>query len=144
MERVLGHAGSGVLLVEHFGLDIGAFFEFEGSPRAKLVEAKVFVGQRPGGVPLGTGKGSGPQIDLLLHGEKTLRLADTSICWVLGHGLKPADSPRFAIFDSVKAKRAAMGGVSAGKHNNLRVSDFTDDLITWPVLCERLRAFLLS
>ena len=144
VRRVLDESGNRYLLFERFGLDIAIFVERDDATHARLIEAKVFAGHRPGGVGFGTPSGRGPQVELLLHSSEQLRLVDSSIRWVLGNALLPEAAPRYAFFNSVRAQRAAMGGVRRGKQNNLRINDFADELLTWERLTGLLKGFLLD
>jgi hypothetical protein len=41
------------------------------------------------------------------------------ITWILVDGIEPKGSPRYLVFNSKLAKRAAMSAVQRGKRNNL-------------------------
>ncbi len=145
IRSILAQAVSNFILLESFGLDIAVFVEKDGRSFVRMIEVKAFVGNRPGGIGIGNGRGKGSQIDLLIHSSKELKVVDSSIRWVLGVGTLPKGSPRYAIFTSVQAKDAAMGeGVAREKQNNLRVADFENQLITWDELIRMLRKFLLE
>lgn len=140
--QLLTSLGATFILIEHFGLDIGVFIRRDGKDYTRFIEAKAWVGSRTSGVGFGGPKGQGPQVDLLVHTTKELSIVDTSVLWVLGCGTRPEGSPRYAVFPSTAAKNAAMGSISRGGQNNLRVSDFQSQLITWPQLSEALHHFL--
>lgn len=143
VRRLLTQAGVKFLLLEEFGLDIAVFIQRDSRNYARFIEVKAFVGSRGGGVGFGNGTGKGSQVDLLLHSPQELQIVDSSIRWILGMGAIPAGSPRYAMFTNTQAKKASMGGVARGKQNNLRVSDFQKQLITWDDLSKILYRFLL-
>jgi hypothetical protein len=132
------------ILLENFGLDIAAFVRREEKRYARFIEVKAFVGSRAGGVGFGNRKGEGSQVDLLLHQPSELKVVDPLICWVLGVGTVGAGNPRYAFFTSAQAREAAMGSVGRGKQNNLRITGFHDQLITWDELSGKLNQFLLG
>ena len=141
--RVLVQGGYQFILVEKFGLDIGVFVEHNGQKYARFIEVKAFVGSRAGGVGFGNSKGSGPQVDILIQPTTKLKILDGMVLWLLGIGNLPIGTPRYAVFSSAKAKKAAMGTVQRGKQNNLRVSAFKDHLVTWEQVVDELKKFLL-
>jgi hypothetical protein len=130
-------------LIEGFGLDIAIFTKRNEVSYSRFLELKAFVGNRPGGVGIGTSKGRGAQIDLLLLPASELQLADAFMRWVLVDGTLPKGSPRYAYFTCTQASKAVMGKVARGKQNNLRVSYFQKHLITWDQLSDELLHFLL-
>ena len=144
IQSVLVDAGVEFVLLEGFGLDVAVFIRRGTELRVRFIEIKAFVGSRVGGVGFGNNAGKGPQVDLLLHAPTQLQVVNSSIRWLLALGNRPMDSPRYAFFTSVRAQRAAMGEVSRGKQNNLRVSDFHEGLVTWDRLLLLLRQFLLE
>lgn len=144
MNRVLHAHGSRFVIVEGFGLDVAAWIASERGVSIKLLELKVFLGARPGGVGFGNQQGRGPQVDLLMNSEESLQMLEPSTRWILGNGTLPMDTARYACATSLFAKRAAMGLVDRGKQNNFRVADFMLQAVTWPTLCENLAQFLRS
>jgi hypothetical protein len=64
--------------------------------------------------------------------------------WVLADARHKPGERRYAIFSCARAKAAVMGGARRDKNNNLRVSDFADELVTWDALLDQLRSFLTS
>jgi hypothetical protein len=69
---------------------------------------------------------------------------DSTVRWILGNRSQPIGSPRFLFFTCEQAQQAAMGDVKAGKQNNLKLSGFKHAWIAWPVLIDRIIAFLSS
>ena len=143
VHRVLVQNGARFILVEKFGLDIGVFVQHNGKEYARFIEIKAFVGSRAGGVGFGNSRGDGPQVDILIQPTTKLAILDDMVLWLLGMGNLPKGRPRYAMFSSVDAKKAAMGTVQRGKQNNLRVSDFQNTLVTWEQVADELRKFLL-
>ena len=130
-------------ILKNFGLDIAIFMKWsDGQVTARFFEFKAFVGSRPDGVGFGNQKGEGVQVDLLLLGNSQLSLANQFIRWILVDGTRPRGLSRFAIFDNNEAKNAAMGGVSRGKQNNLRVKYLMKNAITWTQLIESIKTFI--
>jgi len=145
VHSLLTQAEVNFILLEGFGLDIAAFIQRGGRNYVRMIEVKAFVGSRAGGVGIGSNKGSGSQVDLLLHSSAELKIVDSSIRWVLGMGTLAKGSPRYAVFTSDQAKQAVMGDkVARGKQNNLRISDFQNELVTWDEFLRMLRQFLLE
>ena len=130
-------------ILPHFGLDIAVFIHRNGHFTGRFLEFKAFVGSRQGGVGFGNGQGDGSQVDLLLLEATKLHSANQYIRWILMDGTKPFGTKRFAVFDNSLAKAAAMGGVSRGKQNNLRVKSLMTAAITWDDLSRELESFLL-
>jgi len=148
LEEILKQAKVDQSLVEYFvlsefGLDVAVFMQWLNRPSVRMLELKAFVGSRQGGVGFGNRYGVGPQVDLLLLGNTKLHLADQYIRWILVDGTKPFGTKRFAIFNNSRAKDEAMGGVSRGKQNNLRISSLMTAAITWDDLSRGLGSFLL-
>jgi len=132
-------------ILEKFGLDIAVFLRWQdNSVSAKFLEMKAFVGSRQGGVGFGNGKGEGPQVELLLLDSGKLGVADRFVRWVLVDGTKEKGIERYTIFDSNQARRSAMGQVTKGKQNNLRVQELMRDAMTWNKLLNEIRVFLMS
>lgn len=132
-------------ILEDFGLDIAVFMKWsDNRSTVRFFELKAFVGSRQGGVGFGDSRGRGPQVDLLLHKDPQLDLANKFIRWLLVIGTKPKGKDRFVIFDNIQAKNAAMGGVKRGKQNNFRISSLEKNAMTWDKLLEKLEEFLVS
>lgn len=145
VRSLLKQSGADFILLEEFGLDIAAFIQQGSRDYVRMIEVKAFVGSRPGAVGIGNNRGRGSQVDLLAHPLEGLRIVDWSIRWVLGMGTLPRGSARYAVFTSAQAKKAVMGdGAARGKQNNLRVSDFEDELVTWDSLLTSLAEFLIG
>ena len=148
-EEILKQAKLGRALVEcfvltEFGLDVAVFVHWPDRLSLRLLELKPYVGSRQGGVGFGNGKGEGCQVDLLLLSNPRLHLADQYIRWILVDGTKPAGAKRFAILDNSRAKSEAMGGVSRGKQNNLRINPLMTDALSWDDLSGQLQSFLMT
>ncbi len=126
-----------------FGLDLAVFMQQNDGFTIRFFELKAFVGSRQGGIGFGNGYGEGLQVDLLLLKEGQLKLADRFIRWIVVDGTKPLGTKRFVIVNNSQAKGHAMGGVSIGKQNNLRVSSLMTTAMSWDDLLEELKAFLL-
>jgi hypothetical protein len=109
------------LVIEQFGLDVAVWVGVPPLVLHKFLELKVFRSGRPGAVGFGR-----------------------SVRWIVADGTLPRGSPRYSIATSVFAKRAATGGVSPDKQDNLRMSDFAPHLIPWPALLAELSQFLLQ
>lgn len=131
-------------ILPNFGLDVAVFMQWPDCSTARFFELKAFVGSRQGGVGFGNQHGEGLQVDLLLLGSSQLKLADQLIRWMLVDGTRPIGSRRFVIFNNDQAKNSAMGGVSRGKQNNLRVNNLIANAITWDDLSAELESFLTS
>ena len=114
VHRILQAAGCTYALVEHFGLDVGIFVRREQSSQSRFLELKAFAGSRPGGVGFGNQKGKGPQVDLLLHSNDELGIADESVRWILINWLCPAGERRYAIFTCSRAKGSGHGRCEEG------------------------------
>lgn len=84
------------------------------------------------------------QVNLLLLGNQKLSLVDQFIRWVLVDGTKSRGEDRFSIFGNREARKAAMGGVSKGKQNNLRVKVLLKNRINWDELSKRIEDFLIA
>jgi hypothetical protein len=144
VESVYGQAGLVFSVFRHFGLDLTVFVDVGSHTAVRMVEVKAYNGQREGGVGFGNGRGEGAQVDVLSRDDATMRLLDRSVRWALADATRPQGSERFAWFDCTAASRAAMGGVSRGKQNNLGVSSLRTKMRTWPEFCQELRAFLVE
>lgn len=149
LEEILKQTKLSQALVEYFvltefGLDVAVFMQWPNRLSLRMLELKAFVGSRQGGVGFGNGKGEGPQVDLLLLGNTRLHLADQYIRWILVDGTKPSGTKRFTIFDNSRAKSEAMGDVSRGKQNNLRISPLMTGAVTWDDLSRELQSFLMT
>jgi hypothetical protein len=83
-------------------------------------------------------------VELLLQPTSDLRTVDSSVRWILAMGTRSQGSPRYAFFTTVQAQKAVMRTVSRNKQNNLRVSDFEGELMTWDELMECIRQFLVE
>ena len=144
VRHILTQEGIAFILIEKFGLDVGVFIHNDGKDYVRFIEIKAFVGSRAGGVGFGNTSGECPQVDLLLHSPSELSIVDSSMLWLLGLGNRPKGSPRYSVFTSIQAKKAAMGIVQRGKQNNFRVNDFKNSLITWVQVSNELRQFLFN
>lgn len=136
--------GCDCVVVPRFGLDVALFLGKNGHTYSRFLEAKVYAAGRPGGVGFGTQAGQGPQVELLLCSEKDLSLLDTSVRWILADATRQPGTKRYALFDSRRAKAAAMGEVRKGKQNNLKISGIQDCFVAWTALVEQLREFLFE
>mgnify|MGYP001114247857 CR=1 FL=1 len=143
VHSILAQAEVEYIFLENFGLDIALFIKNGTREYYRFIELKTFVGSRQGGVGFGNRKGEGCQIDILIQPTEKLLLLNTCVIWILGFGTIDKGNPRFAVFNSVEAKQAAMGGVRRGKQNNLRIRDFQNRLHTWSEVLRRLQDFLL-
>jgi hypothetical protein len=141
---ILAGADLRYALLPRLGLDIAFLIDHPSGTRWGFVEAKSFSGQRAGGVPVGNQKGGGRQLDILLLSDAELALFDASVRWVLAHARHKPGERRYAIFTCARAKSAVMAGARRDKNNNLRSSDFASELVTWDVLLDHLRSFLIS
>jgi len=130
-------------ILEGFGLDLAVFLKWFNCYSSKFFELKAFVGHRQGGVGFGNGKGEGVQVDLLLMDTDKLLFLNQFARWILIDGTKEYGTRRYAIFDNVIAKNAAMGTMQKGKQNNFRVSQLISDAISWTELSKELEIFLL-
>ena len=139
---ILASAGLRYGLLPRFGLDIALLIEHPSGARWRFLEAKAFFGQRMGGVPVGNDKGGGRQLDMLLLPDSELTLADGSVRWVLADALRAPGEPRYAMFSSTRAKAAIMAGARRNKNNNLRISAFAGEFITWRCLIGEIEKFL--
>ena len=74
VERILSGTRYPFLVIERFGLDVAVWVGVPPSVLHKLLELKVFLGARPGGVGFGNRRGEGPQVDLLIKTEEELHL----------------------------------------------------------------------
>ncbi len=130
-------------ILERFGLDVAVFLA--GPPATvRLLEVKAFNAQRIGGVGFGNGRGVGPQVDLLLSGEGSLRLFDSVVRWAYVDATLPQGSPRYGLFTCATARTAAMGTITRGKQNNLRVTALRPCLVGWTKFCADIKGFLLT
>ncbi|MBA7680498.1 hypothetical protein ES703_88815 [subsurface metagenome] len=147
--KILERSKASQSLVEYFilpgfGLDLAVFIQRNDHFTVRFFEFKAFVGARPGGIGFGNGYGQGFQVDLLLLEKAQLDLADRFIRWILVDGTKSLGTRRFVIVNNSQAKKHAMGGVSRGKQNNLRVNSLMAAAITWDDLSRELESFLLQ
>ena len=143
--RMMGEEkGKDLLILDEFGLDIAIFYQRDDYLVSRFIELKTFVGSRQGGVGIGNSRGYGTQIDLLLLSHEQLEKLYKNIIWVLGFGTMPIGTPRYKVFSCLEAKNAAMGGIRRGKQNNLRISDLTDNLMTWIEILEYTDGFLFN
>jgi hypothetical protein len=105
--------------------------------------------QHHGRCGFGDQRGEGNQIRLLFDHNRNeprllseLRMFDHSIRWVLGNRSDPIGSARYVFFTCREAQAAAMGGVRPGKQNNLRLTSFDNQWITWQELVGGIGRFL--
>jgi hypothetical protein len=141
LQSVLRGSPHASFLLKNFGLDIAIFIKQNAICYQKFFELKAYVGHRNNAINVGTG---GRQIDILLLPDNRLILLDASVRWILANAEKRRGEKRYAIFDCTKAKQAIIGDVARGRHNNLRVSDFNQSLITWKQLCIQIEQFVLA
>jgi hypothetical protein len=135
----LKRAGIRFQIVPKFGVDIALFVQ-GAIPRVLFVEAKSFGGQRQGGVGFGNSKGEGSQVELLI--EPPTDLLNGSVRWVFADATQSVGAPRYAFFDCLTARSAAMGSVARGKQNNLRVSALKPHLVDWSRFCSQVLSFV--
>ena len=90
----------------------------------------------------GNQKGKGNQVDLLLNNYDDLEIVDSQIVWILGFGLLTIGTPRYSVFTSQEAKKAARNNVQSGKQNNFNINDLKSNLYTWEEMSGVLGAFL--
>jgi hypothetical protein len=140
----LADAGVRYAVVPKFGLDIAVFLQVGSARLAKFIEAKSYGAQRMGGVGFGSGKGVGPQVDLLLCAEDELAAFDPYVRWAIVDATRRPTEPRYGLFSCSRAKGAAMGCVARGKQNNLRLSSLASDLVEWSRFCDAFRKFLIN
>src|SRR5437763_5134280 len=112
------------------GLDVGFFICGLTGKTARFLEFKCFCGGRPDGVGFGDG-GGGLQTTLLRHSVNELAIVEPLIRWVLVDALLPLGAKRYAIFDSITARAAAMGQIAVGKQNNFRLSVLRPQMTVW-------------
>jgi hypothetical protein len=136
------------LVLRGFGLDIAVFTRNFGSSCACFFEIKAFA-EHHGRCGFGNGRGEGNQIRLLFgpesqaqRGQSQIEMLGATVRWVLGNRSQPVGSARYLFFTSMQAQQAAMGGVRPGKQNNLNLSRFKAEWITWPELIEGIIAFI--
>lgn len=129
-------------IFEGFGLDLAVFLKWLNCYASKFFELKAFVGQRPGGVGFGNGKGEGAQVYILSKNLDKLSFLNQFICWILIDGTKEIGKRRYALFDNITAKSAAMGTVRKGKQNNFRINELMRKPLNWTELSEELQIFL--
>jgi len=141
---MLAESGHASLCVPRFGLDLALFIESPGGVRVRLVEVKVYIAQRQGGVGFGNQRGEGPQVELLSCTGASAQLLRSTVRWVLADATLPPGTARYALFDCATAKAAAMGVVERGKQNNLRVRSLQPLYATWADLLSKVREFLLE
>lgn len=134
--------GHRLTVLERFGLDIAIFDGSANGPR--FIEVNAFGAQRMRGVGFGNGRGQGPQVDLLMLPDESLASLNATIRWICVDATQPVGARRYCLFDSRKAKQAAMGGVARGKQNNLRISAFREAYVDWGRLRSELEEFLLA
>jgi hypothetical protein len=130
--------------IPKFGLDVGFYICGPSGKTARFLEFKCFCGGRPGGVGFGDGKRGGLQTTLLHHSVNELAIVEPLIRWVLVDALLPLGAKRYAIFDSITAKAAAMGGqIAVGKQNNFRLSALQPQMTVWNAFVDKLETFLV-
>ena len=133
--------GQQFTVLPKFGLDLAVFYG-AGSSTVRFFEIKSYCGQRMGGVGFGNQHGAGQQVDMLLCEEACLRQFDRFVRWAYADATQPKGSSRYALFTCDLARRAAMGGVSRGKHNNLKISALRPNLVGWSEFTDLVRHFL--
>ncbi len=144
-EKVAAGSLKAYFILKNFGLDIAVFIEWPNNRfSVRFFELKAFVGSRKGGVGFGNPQGKGSQVDILLLDDLQLKLANQFVRWLLVDGTKPNGESRYVIFDNIKARNVAMGGVDSNKQNNLSIKGLEDMFTTWDKFLENLNEFLLS
>jgi hypothetical protein len=143
LREILTASGRRFVLLEGFGLDIAVFIAAQSGPIARFIEVKAFGAQRMGGVGFGNSRGQGSQVDLLLTPDNCFSLLYPSVRWAYADATQVVGSRRYCLFTSDKAKAAAMGGVTRGKQNNLRISALQESLVDWPRFLVEFERFLL-
>jgi hypothetical protein len=141
-------AGVDAIVLRGFGLDLAVFTKMAGASSARFFEIKGFS-EHHGRCGFGNQRGEGNQIRLLFDETKQvprdqsqLGVFDLIMRWVLGNRSKPVGSPRFLLFTCMQAQNAAMNGVRPGKQNNLRLSDFHQQWMTWGQLLGGIKTFI--
>lgn len=109
--------------------------------RTVQVEVKSYGGQRRGGIGFGNGKGSGPQVDLLIDAE-CASLRDQDVRWAFADATRQHGSARYALLTCSDARAVAMGGVARSKQNNFSLAALREHWITWHAFWDRLMDFL--
>jgi hypothetical protein len=146
IEDVLGAENRRFALLQRFGLDVAVFLDAPPptASAVRLLEVKAFGAQRMGGVGFGNGRGIGPQVDLLLSGENSLCLFDGTVRWAYADATLVPGTCRYGLLTCELAKKAAMGVVTRGKQNNLRISALRPCLIGWVEFCSQVKDFLVA
>jgi len=129
-------------LVPKLGLDLAVFVKQSGKSQVFFVEVKSYRTQRNGGLGFGSGRGVGPQVDLLLSSRDEFAILENHVRWAFADATRPCGSARYALLTCSKARGAAMGSVATGKQNNFRIAALDGEWVMWPVFCEYLRSFL--
>jgi hypothetical protein len=78
------------------------------------------------------------------RGQAQIEMLGATVRWVLGNRSQPVGSARYLFFTCMQAQQAALGGVRPGKQNNLNLSRFKAEWITWPELIEGIMAFIIN
>lgn len=131
-------------LLEPFGLDIGVFFENAGLMHGRFFEVKAYNAQRMGGVGFGDSRGGGQQVTLLLSPDNCFPVFRRVMRWAYVDATASSGASRYALLTCEDAKAAAMGGVARGKQNNLRISAFRANLVSWVDFEKQVREFLFD
>lgn len=142
IEAMLNHAGPNYKVLKGFGLDIAVLIFRGYRTQCKFIEVKAFKGQRPQGVGFGEGRTGGNQVELLMMEERFVKSLDGTVRWVLADLTKDPGEKRYAMFSSMTAREAAMGGVRKGKQNNFNVRKLMQEPGTWDDLSLALSYFL--
>jgi hypothetical protein len=144
VEVICKTAAEHFVIHKHIGLDLLVFITAYPRPRVRMIEAKAFNAQRPGGVGFGDNSGKGPQVDILLSAPSELRIMDQTVRWALADATMPVGTERYAFFNCTTASQAAMNGVARGKQNNFSVSMLKPHMTTWDTYCDLVETFLLK
>ncbi len=131
------------ILLESFGLDVAVFAQCDDNSYARFIEVKAFIGGRPGGLRAGSHRDASSQVNRLLRDPVNLPIIDSFVRWILGVGTEPIGAPRYAFFTSVQARGAVIVSMERDNEDNLRVSTFQNNLVTWEELLAQLKEFLL-
>lgn len=130
------------VVLQGFGLDLAVFRKRADLSRMCFFEVKAFS-EHHNRCGFGNQRGEGNQIRLLFdevaqlpRDPFQLGAFDSTVRWVVGNRSQSIGSRRYLIFTCAQAQDAAMGGVRAGKQNNLRLSEFKNCWITWQQLLE--------
>lgn len=148
IQDMLLETGVDAIVLRGFGLDLAVFTKMAGASSAYFFEIKAFS-EHHGRCGFGNQRGEGNQMRLLFdeikqepRDQSQLGILDTVVRWVRGNRSKPVGSPRFVLFTCAQAQNAAMNGVRPSKQNNLRLSAFQEQWMTWGQLLGGIKTFV--